>query len=284
MVEHPTVEPRGSNEATSVADVHGASHQPTSEAGGASATAAPSLTSDGSWLFTARVVVVLALLLPPLRVLLLIVQDDEARFRLVQRCARAVVRLAGCRVQVKHLERVPGDVPVMFVSNHLSVADAAILLAALPFGFRFVANHVYAAYPILGAAIRAASAHIVNRESWRSRADSADTMLHELKSGRSLLVFPEGTTSDRDGLLPFRSGAFRAAARSGRVIVPIALTGTRGLIPPDSYRLANVSVVVECLEPLAPQDESRDGVLALKDATFAAIRDHLSERHGASRR
>lgn len=232
-------------------------------------------SGNGSWLFTARVVVVLALLLPPLRLLLLFARADATRFRLVQGCARAVVRLAGCRVTLRHLERVPPGTPVMFVSNHLSVADAAILLAVLPFDFRFVANHVYARYPFLGAAIRGASAHIVNRESWRSRADSAATMLEELTGGRSMLVFPEGTTSTDGALLPFRSGAFRAAARSGRLVVPIALSGTRGLIPPDSYRLANVPVSVDILPPIAPDLDSREGVAGLRDRTFAAIREHL---------
>ena len=232
-------------------------------------------TSTRSWLFTARVAAVLALLLPPLRVLLLFMRADATQFRLVQGCARAVVRLAGCRVTVRHLERVPSGTPVMFVSNHLSVADAAILLATLPFDFRFVANHIYARYPILGAAIHAASAHIVNRESWRSRADSAATMLEELKCGRSMLVFPEGTTSSDGAMLPFRSGAFRAAARSGCCVVPIALSGTRGLIPPDSYLLANVPINVDILPPLAPVNDSRDGVGDLKDRTFAAIGEHL---------
>lgn len=244
---------------------------PTAGIAAQSAVEISRLTSRDSWFFTVRVAVVLATLLPPLRVFLLLVRDDDSRFQLVQRCARAVVRLAGCRVQVRHLERVPHDVPVMFIANHLSVADAAILLAVLPFDFRFVANHIYAAYPILGAAIRAASAHIVNRESWRSRADSADTMREELRAGRSLLVFPEGTTSDGGGLLPFRSGAFRAAARSGRSVVPIVLTGTRGLIPPDSYRLANVGVVVECLAPITPESDTRESATILKDKAFAAI-------------
>lgn len=248
---------------------------PKADSGGDSLDAVNARPPRGSWLFTVRVAVVLAVLLPPLRMLLLLVRDDNGRFALVQRCARAVVRLAGCRVQVKHLERVPRTAPVMFVSNHLSVADAAVLLAVLPFDFRFVANHIYAAYPILGAAIRAASAHIVNRESWRSRADSADTMLDELRAGRSMLVFPEGTTSDGGGLLPFRSGAFRAAARSGRAVVPIVLRGTRGLVPPDSYRLANVQVVAEFLAPIPPAGATRESIAALKNTAFAAIHDRL---------
>jgi 1-acyl-sn-glycerol-3-phosphate acyltransferase len=233
--------------------------------------------TDGSWLFTVRVALVLAALLPPLRLLLSIVRGDRARFVLVQRCARAVMGLAGCRVHVRHLDRVPDRATVIFVSNHLSVADAAILLAVLPFDFRFVANHVYAAYAVLGAAIRAASAHIVNRESWRSRADSGQTMVDSLQSGQSLLVFPEGGMSPDGRLRPFKNGAFRAAARTGRSIVPIALTGTRELVPPEGYRLRNVTVMVDVLPPIAPADDSREGIATLNQQTWSAIHRHLSE-------
>ena len=103
------------------------------------------------------------LLLPPLRLRLLLTRDERTAFRLVLQCARAVLRLAGCRVSVRHVERVPADGSVMFVSNHVSLADAAVLLAFMPFDLRFVSNHVFAQYPLLGAAIRAASAHIAAR-------------------------------------------------------------------------------------------------------------------------
>jgi len=164
----------------------------------------------------------------------------------------------------------------MFVANHLSLADAAVLLAALPFDFRFVANHVYAQYPILGAAIRAASAHIVDRGSWRGRADCGDAMTHQLASGRSLRVFAEGTTADDGRMLPFRNGAFRAAARSGRPVVPIAIRGTRELFPPGSFRLANVPIDIELLPPIASTGATRTEVAALRDKTASAIRDRVS--------
>lgn len=177
---------------------------------------------------------------------------------------------------VEHTGRVPTDVPVMFVSNHVSLADAAVLLAVLPFDIRFVANHVFATYPFLGAAIRAASAHIVDRDSWKSRAECGQTMTDRLSAGQSLLVFPEGGTSDDGRLRPFRRGAFRAAARTGRTIIPVVIQGTRDMLPSDTYLLANAPVSIDVLEPLIARDGSREGVADLTVRTAEAISRHMN--------
>lgn len=229
-------------------------------------------------MFTARAALALLVLLPPLRLRLLFTKDERRAFRLVQQCARAVLRLAGCRVSLRHVERVPADGAVMFVSNHVSLADAAVLLAFMPFELRFVANHVFARYPLLGAAIRAASAHIVDRESWRSRAECGETMTHALSNGRSLLVFPEGTTSEDGRLRAFRNGAFRAAARSGRPVVPIVIQGTRAMFPPDTYWLSNVPVTVDLLPSLGARAASRDGVHDLKTRAATAMQECIDRQ------
>lgn len=231
-----------------------------------------------SIVFTARVAVVLALLLPPLRVRLLFVRDERDAYQLVRRCARRVVSLSGIRIAVSHPDRMPDEGASMLVSNHVSIADAAVLVAALPFDVRFVANHIYAQYPILGPIIRGASANIVNRGSWRSRADSGQAMQDALASGRSLLVFPEGTTSGSDHMLPFRSGAFRAAARTGCPIVPVAVTGTRALMPANSWLLSRAAIAIEVLQPIAAVDSTREGISALTAQAADAIRTALALR------
>ncbi len=225
-----------------------------------------------------RVAVVLALLLPPLRLRLLFIRDEREAYQLVRRCATRVMRLSGIQVRVSHPERMPDEGASMVVSNHVSIADAAVLVAALPFDVRFVANHIFAQYPILGPIIRGASANIVNRSSWRSRGDSGQAMQAALAAGRSLLVFPEGTTSESDQMLPFRSGAFRAAARTGRPIVPIAVTGTRALMPANSWLLAPASVAIDVLQPIAATDATRDGISALTAEASEAIRTALASR------
>lgn len=228
-----------------------------------------------SFLFSARIAIVLVVLLPLLRLRLLFVRDERRAFQLVRECARSVRRFGGCRVRVHGAEWMPSG-GAMLVANHVSLADAAILLASLPFEFRFVAGHAYAEYPILGAAIRGASANIVDRGSWRSRADSGQAMVDVLRGGQSLLVFPEGTTADDGVMLPFRSGAFRAAARTGRPVVPIAISGTRDLLPPNSLRLSNAAVDIQLLPPLTALDATRDGVNDLRDRAASAIQAALA--------
>jgi len=200
------------------------------------------------------------------------VRDEHRAFELVRGCARRVLQLGGCRVRVLNAEGLLNQGSVMLVSNHVSMADAAVLLAALPIDFRFVAGHGYAAYPLLGAAIRGASANIVNRGSWRSRADSGQAMVDALAGGRSLLVFPEGTTADDGTMLPFRNGAFRAAARTARPVVPIAIRGTREMLPPDTMRLSNVPVEIEILPALIAEAHTREAIFDLRDRAVAAIR------------
>ena len=234
--------------------------------------------------FSARIAAALAVKLPPLWLKLQFVHDEHRAFELVRSCAQRILELGSCHVRVLNPERIPTEGAVMLVSNHVSIADAAVLLAALPIDFRFVAGHGYAAYPLLGAAIRGASANIVNRGSWRSRADSGQAMVDALAGGRSLLVFPEGTTADDGTMLPFRNGPFRAAARTVRPVVPIAIRGTREMFPPNAIRLANVPVEIEILPALTSADHSRDAILDLRDRAAAAIRARVdvSQRQDAA--
>ena len=156
--------------------------------------------------------------------------------------------------------------------NHV-ISPTAVLLATLPFDIRFVANHVFASPVARGRHLRA-SAHIVDRGSWRSRAECGETMTESLAAGQSLLVFPEGGTSDDGRLRPFRRGAFQAAARTGGTIVPIVIRGretcfhpTRTCWPTRAYQSISRSSIA--------RDGTREGVADLLTRTAAAISIHL---------
>ena len=163
----------------------------------------------------------------------------------------------------------------MLVSNHASLADAPFLLAALPIDFHFIANHLHAKYPIVGLIVRAASHHIVDRASWRGRAECGRAMVDALRGGGSLLVFPEGTTSGDSRMLPFRNGAFRAAAESGSPIIPIAISGTRRMFPP-SGRLRRSRIDIEILPALSAPRDTRDDIVAAREAASGAIAARLT--------
>ena len=96
-------------------------------------------------------------------------------------------------------------------------------------------------------------------------------MSSALTAGSSLLIFPEGTFRRTPGLLPFRLGGFKAAVEAGRPIVPIAIRGTRDILPPDEWlpRPGPIGIVV--CPPLRPQTNGWQEMVRLRDSTREAI-------------
>jgi 1-acyl-sn-glycerol-3-phosphate acyltransferase len=91
------------------------------------------------------------------------------------------------------------------------------------------------------------------------------------------VIFPEGTFRRAPGLLPFRMGAFVAAAEAGVPVVPVALRGTRSLLRGDDWfpRRGEATMVVE--PPISPRGAGWAEAVALRDQTRAAILRHCGE-------
>jgi 1-acyl-sn-glycerol-3-phosphate acyltransferase len=84
-----------------------------------------------------------------------------------------------------------------------------------------------AGWPIVGTAARAVGTVFVDRSSAESGAATIRVIQKHLEAGRTIALFPEGTTFDGDEVRPFRGGAFIAAARAGAEILPVGLAYPR---------------------------------------------------------
>ena len=98
-----------------------------------------------------------------------------------------------------------------------------------------------------------------------------------MREGRSIFFFPEGTFTRATGLRPFKLGAFKLAAESGRAIVPIALVGTRRFLRDESWlpRASELAIVVEA--PLLARDASLAEMVRLRDQAAEQIARHVGE-------
>ncbi|MGW4206125.1 lysophospholipid acyltransferase family protein [Streptomyces sp. NPDC004726] len=173
------------------------------------------------------------------------------------------------------------------VANHSSHADTAALLAALD------ARHT----PAIGAA-----ADYWFASPWRSRVcrrlasgfpvrrtgggmDDLLAMADELRAGRAVVLFPEGTRGGDGSVGSFHRGALVLAERAGVPVVPVGIAGTDRLLPKHG-RLRSSLVRVRIGEPLPPSvtpDEARDAVAALHRRTNAeSLRDSSARRRIAS--
>jgi fatty-acyl-CoA synthase len=225
----------------------------------------------GSVIFSVWVLVVLIVALPPLWLLLAFSPSEEQRInRLVRTWARRVVRWSGCSLNVSGTEHLAQTPCALMVANHSSFLDSVVLLAAVPSDFRFVANHVAATRPLVGLILRKAGHLVVNRGSARSRATCARAMIAALRAGRSLMVFPEGTRG-AEGLLPFQMGPFRIAAAVGCAVTPVAIVGTRSILPRRIRLLRRGPISVIVLAPIAVAPSERFIATELRDRAARAM-------------
>jgi 1-acyl-sn-glycerol-3-phosphate acyltransferase len=121
---------------------------------------------------------------------------------------------------------------VIYVSNHKSWADIYSLLC-LPVPIRFISKEEIFYIPVCGWAMGLIGHIGVKRTDKSSRSAVVETCVQRLKEGVSIYIFAEGTRS-RDGYVqPFKKGAFIIAQESKCKIVPISISGTGKLMPPN---------------------------------------------------
>ncbi len=225
----------------------------------------------GLWCGVALVAVV-----APTLGLLAVVPRPAWRRRLVRGAARALMWLTGTRVGVlggDHLG-VPG--PSVVVANHASWLDSLVLTAILPPRFSFVAGEVLQGQAVAGFLLRRIGAVFVERsETGHAVADAA--RLAHLAREESLVVFPEGGLSRAAGLRPFHLGAFVAATEAGRPVVPVAVRGTRSMLPAGRRLMRRGSVTVVVSDAVLPSGEGWAGAVQLAHEVRGVLLRHSGE-------
>jgi 1-acyl-sn-glycerol-3-phosphate acyltransferase len=88
---------------------------------------------------------------------------------------------------------------------------------------RFVSKSVVRHWPVIGALSTGAGSLYIERERRRDAVRVVHHMTEALRNGDVIAVFPEGTTSDGHGLLPFHANLLQAAISSGAPVQPVAL-------------------------------------------------------------
>jgi len=230
------------------------------------------LAARGVALGYAGYVGVLALLaLPPLWALASLLPRGRAVDRLVRMWCRVMLALAGCPVRLEGRENLRGTGTAALAANHASYVDAVVLTAAIPTEFRFVAKRELATAPLIGTVIRKIGHLTVERAEFSRSVADAERVTALLRGGRSLLFFPEGTFERAPGLLPFKLGTFKAAVEARRPVVPVAIRGTRDVLPAYTWLPRPGRITVAIGVPIRPEDDGWREMVRLRDATRAEI-------------
>jgi 1-acyl-sn-glycerol-3-phosphate acyltransferase len=220
--------------------------------------------------------VLLAALIPPLWIAVLLARRPHTVHSVTRWWCRTMLRLAGCGPTVHGLEHVPRG-SVVFVANHSSYLDVVALIAALPLDLRFVAKRELLVTPLVGTILRGAGHLTVDRVDLSRGVSDAARVTSVVRDGAAVCVFAEGTFVRRPGLLPFRLGAFKTAVDAGCPVVPVAIRGTREVLPADTWRPRPGRIEVMVLPSLAATGEGWREVVRLRDVARSEIAHALGE-------
>ena len=202
--------------------------------------------------------------------------DGRIQHQISRVWSRMLLKVSGVKMQVEGLEKIDPGATYVFVANHRSFMDIPVLLAYLPLQFRFLAKKGLFLIPFLGTHLRRAGHLPVIKDNPRASLKSMTDAARILREhGMSVMLFPEGGRS-KDGLLQdFIEGAAYIAVKAGVPVIPIAMTGTREVLPMGSLQIMSGIVTLRIGDPISTANMTMKNRTTLTQMMHERVADLL---------
>ena len=209
-------------------------------------------------------------------VVVLLVPGADRRQKLATLTCRMVFVLPMVDVRITGIDNLPTDDCVV-VANHASYVDGVLLKGYLPWRFSFVIKGEMRNFGPAHFLLRRSGAKFVERTDVKGSARDARQIVKAALEGESLGFFPEGTFVEEPGLGRFRGGAFVAATKSEMPVVPIAIGGSRYMMPAKRLLPRRGPLTIDILPAIAPGDPEFESSRGLAEAARQRILAILDE-------
>lgn len=180
-------------------------------------------------------------------------------------------------VSVQNREKLNKSKTYIIVSNHQSMLDI-LLLFRLFTHFRWVSKIEIFRIPVIGWLMTLNSYIRLKRGDKKSILKMMDTCRKVLKSGISILMFPEGTRSEDGNLGNFKDGAFNLAIETGTDILPVVIKGASKAIPKKGFLLSNKqNIIIRILNEINSREYKNSDVNEIKEKAYRIMKSELDK-------
>lgn len=234
-----------------------------------------------AWLLFWAVIMSLILFIPMTTVALLS-RTGNLAFTISKFWAYTMLFITGTRVRITNREKLLKGSRYIIISNHQSQFDILALVTSLKIQFRWVIKKEILRVPLFGWALYAARNMFIDRGDHEKALASIHRGIERLPEGVSVLVFAEGTRSADGRLGRFKKGGFMISVEKGLPVLPVAVKGSREVLPKGSAVFHPGQIEVVVLDPIDPSEYTHDTIQSLIDKTHDAIARELGRSSRAS--
>ena len=194
---------------------------------------------------------------------------NRSSLAIVNWAFKGCLLIAGVKLTVIGEENVPKDQPVLYVGNHNSYFDIVITYTRVPRPTGYIAKKEMLRYPLLSNWMKYLHCTFLDRNDIKQGMKIILENIEKIKSGISVCIFPEGTRNKtQETFLPFHSGSFKIAEKSGCPIVPMTLNNTADILEAHFPFVRKTHVVLEYGKPiymndLAPEEKKQISAIVL---------------------
>ena len=136
----------------------------------------------------------------------------------IQQWMKSLCQILGLQVAAKYRA---ANAPVMLVANHISWLDIIAIGSLIP--SRFLAKDDVRRWPFIGTLTNISGTLFIQRYSHKAAYETTQCLTRALADGQSIVIFPEGTTTDGHAVSTFKPALFEASRRAHCAIQPVAI-------------------------------------------------------------
>lgn len=181
----------------------------------------------------------------------------------------------GIKVATRECEGIKDIGNCVYIANHQNNYDILVAAKIVQPKTVTVGKKSLVWVPFFGPLYYLTGNILIDRDNKSKARDTISQVVSEIsKKQISIWMFPEGTRSRGRGLLPFKTGAFRAAIAAGVPIVPICVSNTNNI---KINRWNNGQMIVEMLDPIETKNMTKDNAREVMDYCYQIMSAKITQ-------